>query len=87
MGCGISHHRRTGSPDGEQVKAVVQPADGDLPGPAVAAELLASRDGRLATMKWPRTVDFIEEMPRDPSGKPQQRQLRDLYCAGRDRPI
>jgi long-chain acyl-CoA synthetase len=58
-----------------------------LPGPAAAAELLASRDGRLAAMKWPRTVDFIEEMPRDPSGKLQKRQLREPYCAGRDRPI
>jgi long-chain acyl-CoA synthetase len=56
-----------GVPDadrGEQVKAVVQPADGELPGLVLAAELLASLDGRLARMKWPRTVDFIDEMPR-----------------------
>lgn len=79
-----------GVPDedwGEQVEAVVQPADGELPGPALAAKLLASPDGRLARMKWPRTVDFIDEMPRDPSGKLQKRRLRDPYWAGRDRAI
>jgi long-chain acyl-CoA synthetase len=79
-----------GVPDedwGEQVKAVVQPADGEQPGPGLAAELLASLDGRLARMKWPKTVDFIAEMPRDPAGKLQKRRLRDPYWAGRDRVI
>lgn len=79
-----------GVPDedwGEQVKAVVQPADGEQPGPELAAELLASLDGRLATMKWPKTVDFIGELPRDPSGKLLKRRLRDPYWAGRDRAI
>ncbi len=79
-----------GVPDedwGEQVKAVVQPAEGELPGPGLAAELLACLDGRLARMKWPRTVDFIAEMPRDPTGKLQKRRLRDPYWEGRERAI
>jgi long-chain acyl-CoA synthetase len=79
-----------GVPDedwGEQVKAVVQPADGELPGPALAAELLAALDGRLARMKWPKTIDFIGEMPRDPNGKLQKRRLRDPYWQGRERAI
>ncbi len=79
-----------GIPDedwGEQVKALVQAADGETPGPALAAELLASLDGRLARMKWPKTVDFIADMPRDPAGKLQKRRLRDPYWAGRDRAI
>jgi long-chain acyl-CoA synthetase len=79
-----------GVPDddwGEQVKAVVQPADGEQPGPQLAAELLASLDGRLARMKWPKTVDFMAELPRDPAGKLQKRRLRDPYWTGRDRAI
>jgi long-chain acyl-CoA synthetase len=79
-----------GIPDedwGEQVKAVVQAAEGQIPGPALAAELLAALDGRLARMKWPRTVDFIAEMPRDPSGKLRKRELRDPYWVGHERPL
>jgi long-chain acyl-CoA synthetase len=79
-----------GIPDdewGEQIKAVVQPADGEQVGPELAAEILGSLTGRLARMKWPRTVDFVDEMPRDPSGKLLKRRLRDPYWAGHDRVI
>jgi long-chain acyl-CoA synthetase len=79
-----------GIPDdewGEQVKAVVQPADGAQPGPELAAEIIGSLDGRLARMKWPRSVDFVDEMPRDPSGKLHKRRLREPYWAGQDRAI
>jgi long-chain acyl-CoA synthetase len=71
-----------GIPDeewGEQVKAVVQPADGVEPSAELAAEILALLDGRLARMKWPKTIDFIAEMPRDPSGKLLKRRLREPY--------
>jgi len=74
-----------GVPDpdwGEQVKAVVQPAPGAEPGDALAAEILASLDGRLARMKWPKSIDFAGELPRDPSGKLLKRRLRDPYWAG-----
>ena len=79
-----------GIPDddwGERVMAVVQPADGEEPGPELAAAILASLDGRLARMKWPTVIDFIGEMPRDPSGKLLKRRLRDPYWQGRDRAI
>jgi long-chain acyl-CoA synthetase len=75
-----------GIPDddwGEQVKAVVQPAAGVTASDELAAEILASLDGRLARMKWPKSIDFIAEMPRDPSGKLLKRRLRDPYWAGR----
>lgn len=75
-----------GVPDeewGESVKAVVQPAPGATPGPELAASILASLDGRLARMKWPRSIDFTGELPRDPSGKLLKRRLRDPYWAGR----
>jgi len=74
-----------GIPDedwGEQVKAVVEPADGVPPGPELAAELIGSLEGRLAKMKWPKSIDFIAEMPRDPSGKLLKRKLRDPYWRG-----
>ncbi|MEP7023770.1 MAG: acyl-CoA synthetase [Actinomycetota bacterium] len=79
-----------GIPDdewGEQVRAVVQAADGELPGPELAEEILASLEGRLAHMKWPKTVGFIDEMPRDPSGKLLRRRLRDQYWEGYGRAI
>ncbi|GAA4969115.1 long-chain acyl-CoA synthetase [Nonomuraea thailandensis] len=79
-----------GIPDeewGEQVKAVVEPAPGIEPGPELAAELLASLEGRLARMKWPKSIDFIAEMPREPNGKLLKRKLRAPYWEGHDRAI
>jgi long-chain acyl-CoA synthetase len=79
-----------GIPDedwGEQIKAVVQPAAGVTPGDDLAAEILASLDGRLARMKWPRSIDFAAELPRDPSGKLLKRRLRAPYWEGHGSPI
>jgi long-chain acyl-CoA synthetase len=75
-----------GIPDedwGESVAAVVQPADGVTGGPELAASILASLDGRLARMKWPKSIEFIAEMPRDPTGKLLKRRLRDPHWRGR----
>ncbi|MEU6997148.1 acyl-CoA synthetase [Nonomuraea sp. NPDC046570] len=79
-----------GIPDeewGEQIKAVVEPAEGVEPGPELAAEILASLEGRLSRMKWPKSIDFIAEMPREPNGKLLKRKLRAPYWEGRDRAI
>ncbi|HEX6467791.1 MAG TPA: acyl-CoA synthetase [Streptosporangiaceae bacterium] len=79
-----------GIPDdewGEQVKAVVEPAPGVAPGPALAAEILGSLEGRLARMKHPKSIDFIETMPREPNGKLLKRKLRDPYWKHRARAI
>lgn len=72
---------------GEQVKAVIEPAAGIEPGPALEAEILEWCDGRLARFKTPRSIDFTDEMPRDPNGKLYKRKLRDPYWQGRDRVI
>jgi len=72
---------------GEEIKAVVQPAPGAEPGPALTEDLLAFLDGRLARFKLPRTIDYVAELPRDPNGKLYKRRLRDPYWAGRDRAI
>ncbi|GAA2084154.1 acyl-CoA synthetase [Actinomadura alba] len=79
-----------GIPDdewGEQIKAVVEPAAGVEPGPALAAEIIESLDGRIARMKWPKSIDFIDAMPREPNGKLLKRKLRDPYWRERDSAI
>nr|BFE86883.1 hypothetical protein GCM10020093_094840 [Planobispora longispora] len=79
-----------GIPDeewGEQIKAVIEPAPGLDPSPELAAEILDSLQGRLSKMKWPRSIDFIEEMPREPNGKLLKRKLRDPYWKDHDRAI
>lgn len=71
-----------GVPDaemGQQVKAVVQPADPSSAGPDLERELIAFCRGRLAGFKCPRTVDFVDELPRLPSGKMAKRLLIDRF--------
>ena len=38
-------------------------------------------------MKWPKSIDYIETMPREPNGKLLKRKLRDPYWKDRDRAI
>ncbi len=79
-----------GIPDedwGEQVIAVVEPAPGVEPSPALAQALLVHCTERIAKYKCPRSVDFITEMPRDPNGKLYKRKLRDPYWQGHERAI
>jgi long-chain acyl-CoA synthetase len=77
-----------GIPDddwGEQVKAVVelhQP-----PGPDTVEELRRFCAEKLAKLKIPRSFDFTDALPRDPSGKLYKRKLRDPYWEGRSRAI
>ena len=68
---------------GEEVKAVVQPADGVAPGPELVTELLDYCREHLAAYKCPRSVDFDAELPRDPNGKLYKRRIRDRYWEGR----
>jgi long-chain acyl-CoA synthetase len=53
----------------------------------LAQEIIASLDGRLARLKWPRTLDFIDVLPREPNGKLFKRRLRDPYWAGHEKAI
>ncbi len=68
---------------GEEVKAVVQPAAGVMPGPELEAELIDYCRAHLAGYKCPRTVEFDRELPRDPNGKLYKRRIRDRYWQGR----
>jgi long-chain acyl-CoA synthetase len=79
-----------GIPDdewGESVKAAVELRPGHAPGADVARDILAFGRGRLAAYKVPRSIDFVDELPRHPSGKIYTRHLRDPYWAGRERKI
>ena len=76
-----------GVPDeefGEEVRAVVQPRDMSQAGPALEAELIAYCREHLADVKCPRSVDFLEELPRHPTGKLYKRLLKDQYWEGHD---
>ena len=67
---------------GEEVKAVVQLMPGVEAGPERERELIAFCREHLAHFKCPRTVDFVDELPRLPTGKLYKRLLRDEYWAG-----
>jgi len=71
-----------GVPDaemGEAVKAIIEPAPGVEPSQELANELIAFARGRVAHYMAPRSVEFIEEMPRLPTGKLYKRLLREKY--------
>jgi long-chain acyl-CoA synthetase len=76
-----------GVPDdrwGETPKAVVVP----VPGSAVTeAELLEFVRERLAHYKCPTSVDFVDELPRNATGKVLKRALREPYWAGQARRV
>jgi long-chain acyl-CoA synthetase len=73
-----------GVPDGhwgEAVKALVVSRAGFRP---AQDELIAFARERLAGYKLPRSVDFVEELPRTPSGKVLKRELRERYAPTRE---
>jgi acyl-coenzyme A synthetase/AMP-(fatty) acid ligase len=69
---------------GEEVKAVVVPVEGVEPGPELVAELTDYCRQGIAHYKCPRTIDFVDELPRTETGKMQKRKLRDRYWAGHE---
>ena len=71
-----------GVPDpemGEQVKAVVQLRDGVEPSDQLAADLISHVRDRVAHFKVPRSVDFVDELPRSATGKLVKRTLQARY--------
>ena len=79
-----------GIPDdemGEQVKAAVELVEGWVGSDDLAAELIAFTRQSLAGYKAPKSVDFVEALPRHPTGKLYKRLLRDPYWSGTGRTI
>ncbi len=64
---------------GEEVKAVVQPVSMADAGPALERELIEFCKQRISPIKCPRSVDFLAELPRHPTGKLYKRLLKDRY--------
>src|SRR6185437_6189692 len=76
-----------GVPDarwGEAVKAIVVRKPGLE---AVPAEIIAFARERIAGYKLPKSVDFIDALPRNPSGKVLRKDLRKPYWEGRERQV
>jgi long-chain acyl-CoA synthetase len=69
---------------GEEVKAVVQVADGVSTNEALADELLAYAREHIAHYKCPRSIDFMDELPRLPTGKLYKRLIKDRYWGKTD---
>ena len=76
-----------GVPDarwGEAVKAIVVPRAGSAP---TADELIAFARQHIAGYKVPKSVDFADELPRNPSGKVLKRLLRTAYWGDGERQV
>ncbi|MGE3773127.1 MAG: long-chain-fatty-acid--CoA ligase [Gammaproteobacteria bacterium] len=76
-----------GVPDdkwGESVKAVVVLKPGAR---AQAEDIIAYTRSRIAGYKIPRSIDFVDALPRNPSGKILRRELREPYWKGKTRQV
>jgi len=74
-----------GVPDpemGQSVKAVIQLVHPDEAGAPLAAELIEYTRARIAHYKAPRTIDFVDELPRTETGKLVKRRLLDRHGPG-----
>ena len=72
---------------GEEIKAVVELRPGFTPDAALRQSLTDFCVEHLAKQKWPRSIDFVAELPRSEAGKVLRRALRERYWAGRERQI
>ena len=74
-----------GVPDpemGESVMAFVQPAPDAVPGPELEQEIIAFVKSKIASFKAPRTVRFVDDLPRSEAGKLMKSELRARYASG-----
>lgn len=67
---------------GEEVKAVVQLADGVSGSDALGIDLIGYVRERIAHFKAPRSVDFVDELPRTPTGKLLKNKLKEQFRPG-----
>ncbi|MCS0637587.1 long-chain-fatty-acid--CoA ligase [Streptomyces sp. LP05-1] len=84
---GVADAVVVGAPDerwGEQVRAFVVPAPGRRPAPGELHRFLAER---IAAFKLPARYEFIDRVPRNPSGKILRRELRDRFWTDTERKV
>ena len=73
-----------GIPDeemGERVHAVVVPAADRAGDPGLADEILGALRGKISDFKIPRGLDFVDELPRTPTGKLVKRRIVQQYTS------
>ena len=83
---GVADVAVIGVPDedwGEAVKALICRSDPSLG----EAELIEYCRQRIAHYKCPSSIDWLEQLPRNPSGKILKTELRKPYWQGRDRNV
>jgi long-chain acyl-CoA synthetase len=68
---------------GEEVKVVLMLKPGYAPSDALTAEIMTFARERLAGFKIPRSVDYVDDLPRSPAGKIQRGKVRAPFWAGR----
>jgi acyl-CoA synthetase (AMP-forming)/AMP-acid ligase II len=76
-----------GVPDdkwGEAVKAVIVAKPGTQ---LTNDDVIAYARERIAAYKCPKSVDFIDVLPRNPSGKVLRRELRGKYWSSKERAV
>lgn len=76
-----------GVPDetwGEAIKAIVALKQGQK---ATQEEIITFCKKHMASFKKPKSVEFIEEIPKNPYGKVLKRELREKYWAGEARRV
>lgn len=68
----------------ERVHALIVLKEGEV---VTEKEIMEFCKGKIARYKAPKTVEFVESLPKTPSGKILKRELREKYWTGKDRKV
>ena len=68
----------------EKVHAVITLKNGER---ATAQEIIDFCKERLGHFKAPKSVEFVESLPKSPAGRILKRELREKYWKGKDRKV